>query len=204
MQQIEIASSMEMLDHEVKAIKPDFEKQEQIQNEEVKITTAEVCAEPEQIKKLAKKRPLWMEKELNSNKVLKQNIRQKYNKDIPQIEDCENACLAQVLTDDIYFKIIVETLNAAGDRSNDILKRAQIAQGISELKHFSSQLTYLTDTSKASWGPKRKAAIIKPIQSNEQVVEPKQNTIVKINQTKKKESQIEYNPGNGVKWSKNE
>ena len=82
--------------------------------------------------------PQWLKHEVNALKMLKKNIKTKYKKDLPLLEDSKNESVAEVLTNDIYLKFIEETLNAAGEeRSKDILNRIQISQGIKQLNaHF--------------------------------------------------------------------
>ena len=59
--------------------------------------------------------PEWLKSELIALRTLKKNIREKYRKDIPLVKSCKNASLAQVMADDIFYKFISETLNAAGE-----------------------------------------------------------------------------------------
>ena len=59
---------------------------------------------------------------------MKKNIKEKYKKDIPLVKSCKNASVAHVMVNDIFYKFIAETLDAAGEgRGKDIFNRIKIS-----------------------------------------------------------------------------
>ena len=104
------------------------------------MTETEIEEKFEETKEERCGKPTWLIEEMKSMKDLKHKIREKYKKELPQIEESKSATLTQVLTDDMYFRLLIDIMDAAGSESHELLDRLKISQGIKEMALSTSEL----------------------------------------------------------------
>ena len=108
--------------------------QVQVASEEKQITTSTNT-------KAQKDRPQWQMENLKAIRGLRKKIEARYQKELPDIENCKSACLTQVFANEMYFRFLIDTLEAAGDRGDELFDKILISEGIKQIAAITNKWT---------------------------------------------------------------